>query len=96
MTDLCGNGQGTSSLTLRERSRPLAPPLHPDRSGTRPGNRGVIGKEGHMNFDRYLKAALLGFAVTAVTASQSGAQSLKVMEGEASSALRKGIWAHSK
>lgn len=41
-----------------------------------------------MTFDRYLKAALVGLAVTATTVSQAGAQSLTIMEGEISTALQ--------
>lgn len=41
-----------------------------------------------MTFDRFLKAALLGFAVTTAAASQSGAQSLTIMTGETSTALQ--------
>jgi len=41
-----------------------------------------------MTFDNFLKAALLGFAVTAATVSPSGAQSLTIMQGEVSSALQ--------
>ncbi|MDJ1015282.1 MAG: type II and III secretion system protein family protein [Paracoccaceae bacterium] len=41
-----------------------------------------------MKFDRFIKAALLGFAVTTASVAQSGAQSLSVMEGEVSSALQ--------
>ena len=41
-----------------------------------------------MTFDRYFKAALLGFAITASAVSQGGAQSLTVMQGEVSSALQ--------
>ena len=41
-----------------------------------------------MTFDKFLKAAMLSFAVTTAAVSQSGAQSLTVMQGEVSSALQ--------
>ena len=41
-----------------------------------------------MTLNRFMKAALLGFAVTATAVSQGGAQSLTVMQGEVSSALQ--------
>ena len=41
-----------------------------------------------MKFDRYLKAGLIGLAVTATTVPQVGAQSLTIMEGEVSTALQ--------
>ena len=41
-----------------------------------------------MTFDRFLKAALLGIAVTAATASPGGAQSLTIMQGETTTALQ--------
>ncbi len=41
-----------------------------------------------MTFDRYLKAAIISFAVTTAAVSQGGAQSLTVMQGEVSSALQ--------
>ena len=41
-----------------------------------------------MTFDKILKAALLGLAITATGASQSGAQSLRIMQGEVSTALQ--------
>ena len=41
-----------------------------------------------MTFKTIVKAALLGFAVTAAAVSQSGAQSLTVMQGETSSPLQ--------
>ena len=41
-----------------------------------------------MTFDRFIKAAMVSFAVTTAAVSQAGAQSLTVMEGEVSSALQ--------
>ncbi len=41
-----------------------------------------------MTFDKIMKAALLGLAITATGASQSGAQSLTIMQGEVSTALQ--------
>lgn len=41
-----------------------------------------------MTFDKFMKAALLGFAVTTAAVSQSGAQSLTIMQGEVSTALQ--------
>ncbi|NNE81826.1 MAG: type II and III secretion system protein family protein [Silicimonas sp.] len=41
-----------------------------------------------MTFDKLLKAALLGLAMTASAVSQSGAQSLTIMQGEVSAALQ--------
>ena len=41
-----------------------------------------------MTFNKLMKAALLGFAITAVGASQGGAQTLSIMQGEVSSALQ--------
>ncbi|MGI9389810.1 MAG: type II and III secretion system protein family protein [Boseongicola sp.] len=41
-----------------------------------------------MTFDRYLKAAMISIAVIGATASQVGAQSLTVMQGQVSSALQ--------
>ena len=41
-----------------------------------------------MTFNKLMKAALLSLAVTAVGATQSAAQSLTIMQGEASSALQ--------
>lgn len=41
-----------------------------------------------MTFDRILKAAFVGLAVTTMTAPQVGAQSLTIMQGEVSTALQ--------
>ncbi|MBT8418598.1 MAG: type II and III secretion system protein family protein [Silicimonas sp.] len=41
-----------------------------------------------MTFNKFLRAALVGAAIAATAASQSGAQSLTVMEGEVSTALQ--------
>ncbi|QMU57870.1 MAG: general secretion pathway protein [Boseongicola sp.] len=41
-----------------------------------------------MTFNRLLKAAVIGFAVSAAAVSHAGAQSLSVMQGEVSSALQ--------
>ena len=41
-----------------------------------------------MTLDKILRAALLGLVVTTVTATQSGAQSLTIMQGEVSTALQ--------
>ena len=41
-----------------------------------------------MTFDRYLKAAFLGVAVSLASVAPSGAQTLSIMEGEVSSALK--------
>ena len=41
-----------------------------------------------MTFDKYLKAALFGLAVATTAATQSGAQTLTIMQGEVSSALQ--------
>ncbi|MDD9921234.1 MAG: type II and III secretion system protein family protein [Boseongicola sp.] len=41
-----------------------------------------------MTFDRYLRAAMLGLAVSLASVTQSGAQSLTIMQGEVSSALQ--------
>ena len=41
-----------------------------------------------MTFDRIIKAALVGLAVTAASVPQAGAQTLTIMQGEVSSALQ--------
>ena len=41
-----------------------------------------------MTFNKLMKAALLGFAITTVGVAQTSAQSLTIMQGEASSALQ--------
>jgi len=54
----------------------------------RPEKRGVIGEAGHMKIDRFLKAALLGFAAVSTSVPTTAeAQQLRVLRGEASSTL---------
>lgn len=49
--------------------------------------RGVIGEAGHMKIDRFLKAALVGFAVSVSAVSSGHAQTISVMTGETSQSL---------